>query len=178
MIASLEFDIEPLEICWREIYEPPDGLAFHHWLETQQHRHSQPYAPSFERYNSYARAGWFIQFTARDAGKLVGYAGVYVVPSMHTQCLISTEDTWYLEPAYRKGWNAIKFYRFMEAECERLGVVESTLTLPVQKHLGTILRRLAYKPVSVQYSKHLGRADSPRHQPDVELSDAQLSASG
>jgi GNAT superfamily N-acetyltransferase len=141
-------------------------------METQQHHHDQPYAPSFERYNSYAKVGWFLQFTARENGKLVGYSGVYVTPSMHTQATISVEDTWYLLPEYRKGWNAIKFYKFIEAYGKPLGVHEAVLTIPATKdpRLGHMLERMGYTAVAVKYSKNLVRADSPSHQQAVEES--------
>ena len=157
----MEFAIEPLETCWAEIYEPPHGLAYQHWCETQGFRHYQGYAPSFERYNSYAKTGLFLQFTVRDKSKLVGYAGVYVVPSQHSQQIITVEDTWYLTPSYRKGWNAIRFYRFMEDECKKRGAVESTLTLPAEKDLDPIVQRLGYTCTAKQYTKNLVRADSP-----------------
>lgn len=156
------FSIEPLEKCWSEIYDKPNGLAYLHWLETKAHQYDQKYNPQFERYNSYAKAGWFVQFTVRDNGKLVGFSGVYLTPSMHTQALIAVEDTWYLDKAYRKGWNAIKFYKFIEQKCMELGAEESTLTVPDSKERGihSLLLRLDYNQVSVQYSKKLHRADS------------------
>jgi len=168
--VSLEFAREPLEKCWGYIYDAPDGLAYCHWMETQQHRHKQGYAPSFKRYQDYERMGCFLQFTARAEGRIVGYSGVYVVPSMHTQRLISTEDTWYLTPEYRKGWNAIKFYKWIEGYCKALGVEEATLTLPVTKdaRLGHMLERLAYSPISVQYSKDLLRPDRADSKSPVE----------
>ena len=165
----IEFAVEPLEKCWAEIYDRPDGLAYKHWCETQGFRSYQGYAPSFERYNQYAKAGWFLQFTVRDEGVLVGYAGVYLCPSMHSQKLISTEDTWYLAPAYRKGWNAIRFYRFMEAEGVKRGVVEATMTMPEEKALNPLVERLGYTCQAKLYSKQF-RADSalPEKPPDVQ----------
>lgn len=165
------FALEPLEQCWNEIYLAPDGLAYKHWMETQSHRHDQPYKPLFERYNSYARAGWFLQFTARENGRLVGYSGVYVTPSMHTQETISVEDTWYLLPEYRKGWNAIKFYKFIEAYSGPLGVCEATLTIPATKdeRLGHMLERMGYTATAIQYSKKLGRPDRADDKSPVEV---------
>lgn len=148
------FAVEPLESCWHEIYDKPNGLAFQHWNETQGYK-NQTYNPLFERYNQYAKAGWFLQFTARDEGRLVGYAGVYLTPSMHSQQLVSTEDTWYVLPEYRKGWNAIHFYRYMEETCRQRGVVEATLTLPDEKGLDPIVRRLGYVSRNRQFSKNL-----------------------
>lgn len=165
-VRLINFAREPLAACWHEIYDQPDGLAYQHWCETQQYRHDQPYNPLFERYDQYARAGWFLQFTVRDNGKLVGYSGVYMVPSMHSQMLICVEDTWFLLPEYRKGWNAARFYKWIEEYCTALGAVEATLTIPNTKdeRLGHMLQRLDYRPISVQYSKrlqqHQHRADS------------------
>jgi hypothetical protein len=152
----LTFAIEPLEQAWNEMIM----LAHQHWNETQQYRHSQPFSPSFDRYNQYAKAGWFILFTARDNGKMVGYAGVYLTPSMHTQQLICTEDTWYLTPEYRKGWNAVRFFKFMENTVREKGAIEICLTAPHTTKAGKIHEYLGYTQVSNQYSKNLGSADS------------------
>jgi GNAT superfamily N-acetyltransferase len=130
-------------------------LATQHWAETQSYRHSQPFSPSFERYNQYAAAGWFIQFTAREEGRMVGYGGVYIVASMHTQSTIATEDTWYLLPEYRKGWTALRFFKFMEKTCRERGAVEVSLTAPVTTKTGKILEFLGYQEVASHYSKHL-----------------------
>lgn len=143
------FAVEPLEQVWDEFV----ALAEQHWKETQGYRHGQPFCLSFERYNAYAKVGWYLQFTARDQGRLVGYGGVYIVPSMHTQQLIATEDSWYLAPEYRKGWNAVRFFRFMEQEGVKRGVVESTLTTPTHLKSGLICERLGYKPVATVYNK-------------------------
>lgn len=153
------FAVESLADCWDEMI----GLAAKHWGETQGYRHNQPFAPSFDRYNQYALAGWFLQFTVRDPEKdnrMVGYGGAYVVPSMHTQRTIATEDTWYLLPEYRKGWNALKFFKFMEAEVLKRGAVELSLTVPDGIGTGVLCERLGYTRVSVQYSKQIHPAQS------------------
>lgn len=158
---SLAFAIEPLEKCWRDIYDKPEGLAFKHWNETQGFRHYQGYAPSFDRYNQFAKIGWFLQFTARDEGKLVGYSGVYIVSSMHSGKTIASEDTWFLLKEYRRGWNAIKFYRFIENECVSRGAIEASLSLPTDRNIDPVVKRLGYTCRARQYSKSLVRADSP-----------------
>lgn len=153
----MKFAIERLADCWDEMV----ALAEKHWKETQGYRHNQPFKPEFERYNSYAKAGWYLPFTARVDGKMVGYGGVYVVPSMHTQALTAQEDTWFLLPEYRKGWNAVKFFKFMEQACRDAGAEEITLTIPEGIGTGVICERLDYKRISVQYNKQLtGRQPS------------------
>ena len=130
-------------------------LASQHWRETEGYRHNQPFAPSYARYKQYADIGCFLQFTARDEGRMVGYSGIYIVPSMHTQCVIATEDTWFLLPDYRKGRNAIEFYKFVEAECRSRGAVEIGMTAKLTNSAGRILEYLGYSMTSNQYTKHL-----------------------
>ena len=139
-VVVIEFNIEPLGKVWDECIE----LAKKHWWETEAYRHNQPFAPDFERYNQFAQVGWFLMFTARDEGKLVGYAGMYLVQSMHTQKMIATEDTWFLLPEYRKGRNAIRFYNFVEKECRSRGATEITMTVKTVNQAGKILEYLGY----------------------------------
>ncbi len=148
---SLIFAIESLADCWNELVIIHEA----HWKETESYRHGQPFAPSFERYEQYNKSGWFLMFTARDGEKLVGNAGMYITPSMHTQQIIATEDTWFLLPEYRKGRNAIEFYQFVEDECKKRGVVEICMTTKKTNSAQRILEYLDYELVSYQYSKHL-----------------------
>ena len=167
---SLSYQIEPLSLCWNEMIQ----LAAAHWQETEGYRHGQPFCPSFERYNQYDQAGWFIMFIARDGAKMAGYAGMYLTPSMHTQQLIATEDTWFLLPQYRKGRNAIQFYQFVEDECRRRGVVEIGMTAKLTNSAGRILEYLGYEVVSKQYSKHLSY--NPKASPQPETASSEVCA--
>lgn len=158
----ISYAIEPLAKCWDEWLE----LAALQWAETERYRHYQKMAPSFDRYNQYDKAGWFLMFTMRDNGRLVGSCGVYLVPSMHTQELIATEDTWYIREEYRKGWNAVKFYKFGESELRKRGAVEFTVSSKLngdRPTTGKLLERLDYDLIGHVYSKRLipeHRADS------------------
>lgn len=147
------FAVEKLRDCWDEIMV----LARAHWQETEGYRHNQPFAPLLERYAQYDDAGWLIQCTARDEGRLVGYATMYVTPSMHTQQIIATEDTYFLLPEYRKGRNAIRLYRFAEEECRKRGAVEVMMTEKQETKVGVILAYLGFKQVARQWSKQLTR---------------------
>ena len=160
------FAIEPIADIWDDVFV----LGQKHWLETQQYRHNQTFNPSLERYGAFEQSGMLYMFTARDDGRLVGYGGLYVTSSMHTQARISTEDTWYMLPEYRRGWNGIRFFKYMEDFLRKMDVVETTLTVPVTKDArhGHMLERLGYTPVAVKYSKSLVRADSPSDQRAVE----------
>lgn len=143
--------------CWDEIVK----LAAAHWHETMQWQHGkQPFAPDFERYNAYDKAGWAVTFTARDNGRLVGHGLMYVTPSMHTQKLIATEDVMFLLPEYRRGRNALRFYQFVEQEMARRGAVEITVTAKPDTGAARILEHLGCTLVNYQFAKHLTQKEA------------------
>lgn len=149
---SLTFAAEPLPDCWAEFIK----LAEKHWNETEAFHDGQTFNPLFERYNKYAEAGWFVMIIARDEGRMVGYAGFYLTPSMHSQALISTEDTWYLLPEYRKGWNAPKLFKFAEEEAKRRGSIEASGTVRLTNpQAGAVLKRMGYREVARVFIKQL-----------------------
>ena len=84
---------------------------------------------------------------------MVGYGAVFLAPSLQTQRLVALEDIWYLAPEYRKGWTALKFFRFMEAECRKRGADDLTLTIPEGLGLDVLCERMGYAKVASHYNK-------------------------
>ncbi len=158
---SLEFSVESLKDVWNEVML----LAVDHWHETEMYRHGQKFAPSFDRYMQYENAGWLIQCCARDNGVLVGYATLYICPSMHTQQIIATEDTFFLLPEFRKGRNGVRLVKFAEEECKKRGAVEIMMTAKLTNNAGRLMECLGYQEVAKQYSKQYS-ADSAQVTPN------------
>ena len=158
-IVSLTFQPESVESCWDELYP----LAEAHWQGTTSYRRHEPFAPSRKRYVDYNQAGFFHLLTARDGRRMAGYFGVYVTDSMHSQLRMATEDTFFLHPDYRGGRNALRFLAYIEQYCAAQGVRELLFSCEIDNESGiqSLLKRLDYQPVIVQYSKHLSTcADS------------------
>lgn len=130
------------------------ALAKMQWQETEAYRHSQPFNPSYERYRQYEQIGCYFEATVRDVAKMVGFSGIYLCPSMHSQCLIATEDSLFLHPDYRKGWTAARFIKFLENECRKRGAVEVSITSK-RNGVGKLLERLDFELVGYHYSKPL-----------------------
>lgn len=148
---TLIFAKESIAEIWDQFLE----IAEKHWLETEAYRHQQKLNPDKQRYVQYEQMGIYHLFTARDEGALVGYGGFYIMPSMHTQQLIAMEDTYYLAPEYRKGWNAVRFLKFMEAYGVGKGVVESSLSTKTSNPKAErMLQYLGYGFVEKRWSKH------------------------
>jgi hypothetical protein len=164
------------------------ALAAEHWAGTKTYRRHEPFKPDLSRYKAYNDAGAFLLITAREFDKLAGYFGLYIVPSMHSQLLTATEDTWFIAPHYRTGRNAVRMYQFVERECRHRGVHEILFSCEVDNPSGIhgLLKMLGYKAVITQYSKLLDApslgsdtATAPAQTPDVESADVRtITASG
>lgn len=150
---SLTFQVESVSQCWNELMV----LAQQHWAGTRSYRRHEPFNPSFERYHTCNQSGFFQLCTARDGAVLAGYFGVYLTNSMHSQKPMAVEDTFFLSPAYRGGRNALRFLRFIEAQCQQWGVQELLFSCEAENETGIqgLLKRLDFSPVIVQYAKQL-----------------------
>lgn len=153
---SLTFQQESIADCWDEFLV----LARMHADSTMSYRRHEPFNPSRARYAAYEQMGMYRFLSARDAGRLVGYFGLYVTQSMHSQLPLVVEDIFFLHPDYRKGRNAIRFIHFMEAQARSWGTHELLFSCEFEN---TTARRLAeyldYAPVIVQYSKRLPQSN-------------------
>lgn len=155
----LRYQEERVADIWDELYP----LAHAHHASTQNYKRHEPFLPKRERYVHYNECGFFRLLTARDHGKLVGYLGVYLTDSMHSQAPILTEDTFYLDPEHRGGRNALRFIQFMEAYFQQAVPVELLFSCELDNLTGIhrLLDYLDYKPVIMVRSKYLPpRADS------------------
>ena len=151
----IKFSVESLKDVWDEVMT----LASAHWMETEMYRHGQQFNPSREMYMGYENAGWLIQCVVRDDGAMVGYATMFVTPSLHTQQIIATEDTFFLLPEYRKGRNGVRLVKFAEDECRKRGAVEIMMTAKLTNQAGRLMECMGYSQVAKQYSKQFS-ADS------------------
>ena len=147
----MNFSIEPISEVWSDVQK----LAQAHWSETQMAKDGEICNPLLSRYHNYEAIGCYLQFMAWENGIAVGHCGMYLVPSMHTQELLGTEDTWFLLPEYRKGRNAIRFYNFVEDEMNKRGATKIIMTAAPYNKAGRIMEYLGYKLASYNYSKTL-----------------------
>lgn len=159
----LTFQEETVRQCWGELYP----LAQEHHASTENYKRHEPFNPDPYRYIRYNEAGMFRLLTARDDERLVGYFGVYITESMHSQRPIATEDTFYLAPSHRGGRNALRFLGYVETYLRKFAnpgePVEVMFSCEDDNRTGIkkILQYLAYTPVITVYSKYLSTsADS------------------
>ena len=147
----MKYAREPLVGIWDDIM----ALANAHWNETEEYRHGQQFSPDKSRYLYLESIGFYHQFTAREGDVLAGYGGIYVMPSMHTQKMVASEDTYFLLPEYRKGRNAIGFLRFIEDYLQGLGCIEFMVSTKLSNPKAErIIEYLKFQFVEKRWSKH------------------------
>ena len=151
----IQLQVESVERCWGELAP----LTAAHHAGTRSYRRHEPYNPDKRRYVQYNEMGFFHLITARDGGRLIGYFGVYVTPSMHSQLMMATEDTFFIHPDYRQGRLAVRMIRYVESYLQTLGVREILFSCEIDNTSGIsrILGFLDYEPVIVQHRKRLSQ---------------------
>jgi len=146
----VKFSVEPLRDVWGAVM----GMAEKHWEETEAYQ-SFPLNPDKERYINYNDIGYHRMYMAEKDGKYVGYLGVYVTESMHTQVKIATEDNWYLLPEARGGRTAKRFYEFVENDLQQLGVREVLMHSKNANNSVRLMKFLGYEAVGTLCIKRL-----------------------
>ena len=135
---------------------PP--LFEQHWRELALDHDAIPLAPDWDRYLGMTATGNLHITTARFGDKLVGYIFNFVGPHMHYATTLHAEmEMFWLDPAYRGGWFAIRLFRTNERHLRKLGVkkiMAATKTHYLAGRVGSILlKRLGFKPFETNWSK-------------------------
>jgi hypothetical protein len=147
---GLVFAVESLRAIRDEIHPLHEA----HWNTTEKARHALGLNPDYEAMERAERYGSMLQFTARREGRLVGNIRMYLYKSTHDSTLAAREDTFFLMPEAREGFNAIRFWQFMEL-CLTKGLgVRSIKTDTKREHdVGRLNEYLGYTHVSNGYLK-------------------------
>lgn len=138
-----------------QAYPEARPLIVRHWEEIDAFKAS-PVSVDEETYEQADAAGMFRCFTARDAGKLIGYATFFVRPSPHSKSAIhALHDTLYVAPEHRKGSLGIRFMEHCENALRDEGVQLIYQHVTEENDYRPILERRDYKLVEYVYAKRL-----------------------
>lgn len=125
-----------------------------HWLETEKHRHGLVLNPNYDTLLACERAGRLLQFTMRtDAGELVGNLRMYILPCAHTKTQYGMEDTLFIKPEHRGGFNVMALMRFAEVSLRSLGIREIRVNSKLVNKADVLMRRMGYDPVALEFVK-------------------------
>ena len=79
--------------------------------------------PDYEVYRQAAEKGTCRAVACKDNGEVVGYIVYFIGINLHYKdCLLATEDIYYLKPEYRRGMTGVRMFKFAEEYLKTLGV--------------------------------------------------------
>src|SRR5262249_33873566 len=116
--------------------------------------------PDYDSMSRADRAGGLLQFTVRYRGRIVGHCRMYLGRSSHSDNLIASEDTLYVDPAHRGAWLGMKLLRYVE-QCllQHAGdLIEIEANSKLANRADVLMRRMGYAPVATQFHKIVRRA--------------------
>lgn len=151
--SDLTAQVEPFHIIAREL--PP--LFERHWKEIALHHDKIPLEPDWQRYFDLACTGTLRVMTARCDGVLVGYIFNLVGPHLHYRSSLHAEiEMFWLDPAYRDGAFALRWFKANERYLRGLGV--KRISVAVKNHfkdgrVGLLFKRLDYTPIETIWSQ-------------------------
>lgn len=135
---SLSFQTERFTDVCREA----EILTRAHWEETEAPMYgAREYRLDVEQYEKLDAAGMLHIITARDGGRLVGYASFFATYNMHMGGMLATLDGLFLDKAYR-GPAGMRLLRFAADAVRACGAVAAQFSSPASRDCGALYRRL------------------------------------
>lgn len=142
LFPSVFFEMQPL-LEW-------------HWAEVGMKEACGPVDVDEPAYRALADAGMLHVTTARDGGRLVGYAVYFIVPNFHYKSRrVAESDVFFLLPEYRKGLAGFRL--LMEADRALSGMVDVIVNkVKIEHDCGKLFERMGGRLSEKHYMKAVG----------------------
>lgn len=138
----MQFAQELLCECVKEVMPL---LQMHH-AEVMPHGEAIPLDPDWDCYALLERLGRFVVFTARDDGRLVGYAAFHLMPHLQSrQFLRAVNEVIFVAPEHRRGMLALSFVKHCHDRLTAAGARHIAYESPLTSNLAPILHRIGYE---------------------------------
>lgn len=146
-----------------DLREEGAALFAQHWLEASADR-SVPLDVDWQQYENMESIGAMLTVTARRGGELIGYAVYVVWPHLHYRGrLIADADSFFLDPADRRGFVGVLLFREAETMLRARGAHEVWARVKLHVRGGKrrthdlcgLFRWLGYSPVEIILRKRL-----------------------
>lgn len=147
----LTFQVEKLEAVRPEL-EP---LLLAHWEEVAIEKETVPLDINWGAYMTLDGMGLLVGITARDEGKLAGYASYILTRHMHYNLKVADCGPFFLHHNYRKGLAGVNLFRAAEKILKDMGVQRVVHKVKLSHDVGRIFERMGYRPIERTYVKTL-----------------------
>lgn len=147
---AVVFALETLAEAWNDA----ETLLFANHAESGMLPQAE-FAPDKERYFEIEKTGMFRVFTARDAGRLVGYSVVFVSTHLHYRnTKFASPDVLFVHPDYR-GSAAVRFILWSDQQLRAEGVQYIYRHISHKRDYSRTLQRMGYELVELGYGRKL-----------------------
>lgn len=112
--------------------------------------------PDYARYFSIHEKDMLQVILCKDDNKIVGYIVFFICKHLHyIDCVLATEDIYYLKPEYRKGRTAIKMFKFAEQYLKSLNVDMIKYGTKIHSDNTSLFEYMGYSFTEKVYTKML-----------------------
>lgn len=149
----IQFQRERIHDLWSDLAP----LIEQHWREVAYYQ-DIALKPDTKRYELMEDAGVLRCYTAREDGRLIGYAFYFVMPHLHyADSLTAMQDVLFIEPEQRKGRLGFKLIAWCDDRLrdERVQVVTHHVKIAPHLNFGNLLARMGYEPTDMLWSRRL-----------------------
>ncbi len=143
MLGDAKGDMEPLLVLhWREVAHYQDILL----------------NPDWEFYALMEESDRLRIFTAREEGRLIGYAFFFVGPNRHYKDSIqAVQDVIFLHPEYRGAKLGAKLILYADEQCRAENIQVIYHHIKEAHNFGPLLVHCGYELVDLIYAKRLDK---------------------
>lgn len=146
---TIQYTTAKVSECFDEVLTLLDA----HYQELSVTKHYK-LNPCFEIYKANEKNGKCRVILCKDDDVIVGYIVFFIDINLHYQdCLLATEDIYYLKPEYRKGRTGIKMFKFAEEYLKSLGVNMIKYATKVHSDNSALFEYLEYALTEKVYIK-------------------------
>lgn len=139
-----------------------EGLVAEIWPLLEEHyteiSHYQdiPLAPDFNAYRTAEKLGYLRIYTARESGRLDGYALFFLRSNIHYQTsLQAVQDILFLSAGLRRGLSGYRFIKWCDDQLRKEKVQVVYQHVKLAHDFGPVLERIGYEKVEFTYARRL-----------------------
>ena len=150
---SITFQVE----AWSTVVPELEAHWKAHWTEIAHDQDKMPLAVDYPAYATLEAQDKLHVVTVRVDDELVGYHITFVHAHPHyASTLCGFVDVYYVHPAYRQGFLAVRLFRLVEMSLRERGVQKLFSSCKVDAPLGPLFQRLGWQPSDQLFTKWIG----------------------
>ena len=129
-------------------------LLERHWDEVALKDAFGPVDVNEDAYRQIEEAGCLHVTTARESGRLVGYAVYFIVPNLHYRTrLVAEADVFFLLPEYRQGLAGLRLMQAADRALVERGVDIIISKVKTAHDCGRLFERMGYRLAEKNYMR-------------------------